>query len=181
MANDDFKLIRTFNGIVLKKGDRSFSIFKNSDNDILFTTNEGDFRMNFDFHSSDWREWNVAVLFEDLFHCILGKYMLNKHVGGVDLSEVVSSDKKVITLYSDSGINSVLKIMSGETISVRIVKDSTKENDDINTFIIRGSGSKYEVYYGEFDELFVQLCEYGCGNVSNLKDCVVYEKKINNK
>ena len=154
--------------IIIEKDGTSFSVEKGIDDDIWFTSNNGNIKLPISFYARNQEEWRSYVIFENLMKLMVGRYILNgddKDEYSILPKDFIDLESKTITWHSDSEKNNKLQLQFGKK---EIIVSITRDENDINRandtikVRIRTSGSSYEYYYHEFEKFFKELYNFAC-------------------
>lgn len=163
MEQNKFKITKVNGTIILEKEGNKLSIWKALDDDIFFVTSKEELYFEISMHSRTYSEWQTYIVFENLMKAVVGRYILSGDSAKEDSrlpEDFVNLSDKVITWYSDSGIDNVLKVSyDKDTITITISKSKIASQNESNIVRIRTDGSNYEGYYQEFLEFFARLSE----------------------
>lgn len=161
MQESEFLLSRYESVIVIQKKNDACLIRQTGDNDIFFSTAKEKLELELKKDSSNYEEFRIYMIFDDLMKSIVGRYMLNDYNSGVCLNlpdDFIDLENKCITWHSDGSTDNILTLeYSEEVIKISITKSKVANRSAGNIVRVRTSGSDYQSYYQEFIDFYQEL------------------------
>lgn len=158
MEQDELKIRRINNGIILEKEGKAISISIALDDDIWFNTKSNNAAITLKLGSRNDIEYQTYLIFESLMKSIIGTYFLHDDNNEFSMlpSDFIDLNNKTIILHSDHDLDNVLSLKY-DSHTIVFVLYNNKSAEDFISAELRASGSEYHTYYKDFNNFIREL------------------------
>ncbi len=161
MEEENFTISLNDNKILINKGDKKLCIYRDINNNINFIANNQNLVLLFDSFSNNIQERKVAKLLDNLMKRMVGNYFLSgdyDNMTSVLPKDFINLVENKITWYDDEAMDSQLILTyDNRFIKLELTQNPQLKMAPVTEVKVVTTGSVYDYYYVEFEELWNQL------------------------